>query len=140
MKVRIYQLARDLRISSDALVNMVGSLGVEVKSHMSSVDDTIVAEIKAIIAKEREIVRQEDETKAQRREEQKAREEEARKKSAAAVASAAKPPAKVLTSEPPTAKVTPPKPIPATARSREAVSPRAWRPAAPRLPGRRDGH
>ena len=50
MKVRIYQLARDLRISSDALVNMITALGADVKGHMSSVDDDIVAKIKAKIA------------------------------------------------------------------------------------------
>ena len=30
MKVRVFQLARDLKISSDALVNIITSLGAEV--------------------------------------------------------------------------------------------------------------
>ena len=66
MKVRIYQLARELRISSDALVNMIIALGAgaDVKSHMSAVDDEIVVKIREKIAQEREVVRIQEEQKA----------------------------------------------------------------------------
>jgi translation initiation factor IF-2 len=88
MKVRIYQLARDLRISSDALVTMITSLdpNADVKSHMSSIDDDMVGKIRARIAREREIVRQEDESKTQRAEEHKAKQEAAARAAKAATA------------------------------------------------------
>ena len=84
MKVRIYQLSRDLRISSDALVNMITALGVDVKGHMSSIDEEIVVKIKAKIAQEREVVRKEDERKAQIHVDMKHKEEAARRRPAAA--------------------------------------------------------
>ena len=58
MKVRIYQLARDLRISSDALVNMITALGVEVKSHMSSIDAATVERVQKKFDKEKEAVKE----------------------------------------------------------------------------------
>jgi hypothetical protein len=35
-KVRIYQIAKEYSVSSEAMLNVVRSLGVEAKSHMSS--------------------------------------------------------------------------------------------------------
>jgi translation initiation factor IF-2 len=136
MKVRIYQLSRDLRISSDALVNMVTALGVEVKGHMSSIDEEIVVQIKAKIAQEREVVRKEDERKAQFHEDLKLKEEAARRRPPAA-------PVRVAPPEPimqpaPTIRMAPPTmaPAPATARAPEkTAAPGAWRPATPPVIG-----
>ncbi len=77
MKVRVFQLARELKISSDALVNIITSLGAEVKSHMSSVEDDLVVRIREKIAEERLAVKRETEKKAHMHEEiQKKSEEE----------------------------------------------------------------
>ena len=37
-KVRIYQIAKDFSVSSDAMLQIVRGFGVEAKSHMSSID------------------------------------------------------------------------------------------------------
>ena len=37
--VRIYELAKKLQISNKELIKMLGQHGVEVKTHMSSVDE-----------------------------------------------------------------------------------------------------
>jgi translation initiation factor IF-2 len=123
MKVRIFQLARDLRISSDALVSMIQSLGVpDVKSHMSSVDEEVVAQIRARIAQTRESVRKEDERKQLIREgmekSTKEKEEAARKPAPAAV-----PVAPVAVAPEP---VLQPPPLPPPVRVPDAPAP--WRP------------
>ncbi len=129
MKVRIYQLARDLRISSDALVSMIAALGGDVKSHMSSVEDDIVAKIKAKIAAEKEIVRGEIDRKAQIHvdiQRTKDKEEAARRKPAPAVTPvAAVAPEPVLQPPPPTPVVVrPPMPV-------QPAQPTPWRPQLP---------
>ena len=64
MKVRVFQLARELKISSDALVNIITSLGEEVKGHMSSVEEELVVRIRERIAEERAAVKRETDKKA----------------------------------------------------------------------------
>jgi translation initiation factor IF-2 len=138
MKVRIYQLARDLRISSDALVNMITALGVDVKGHMSSVDEEIVVQIKAKIAQEREVVRKEDERKAQIHVDIKQKEEAARRRPAP-------PPSQPVAPEPimqptPAPRVVPlaPAPVPVTARAPEVTTaPGGSRPPLPAIGGGR---
>ncbi|MFC1528973.1 translation initiation factor IF-2, partial [Candidatus Latescibacterota bacterium] len=44
-KKRIYQVAKDFHVSSEALVSMLKDLGYEVKSHMSIVDDKMFKSI-----------------------------------------------------------------------------------------------
>jgi hypothetical protein len=38
-KKRVYQLARDYKISSEAMLSIIGKLGFKVKSHMSAVEE-----------------------------------------------------------------------------------------------------
>ncbi len=123
MKVRIFQLARDLRISSDALVNMLTAMGVEAKSHMSSIDDAVVDQIRAKIAQEREVVRQQDERKAHIQVEiskAKEKEEAARRRPPAPAAPTVAPPEPVLA--PPQPAVAPPQP------AKGPEPPPVWRP------------
>ena len=87
MKVRVFQLARDLKISSDALVNIITSLGAEVKGHMSSVEDDLVARIREKIAEERAAVKRETEKKAHIQEGIHKKAEDARPRPAPPVAS-----------------------------------------------------
>jgi len=37
-KLRVYEIAKDLKMSSDAVVEMIRALGVQVRGHMSTVD------------------------------------------------------------------------------------------------------
>jgi translation initiation factor IF-2 len=50
-KIRVYQLAKKLHLENKELLEIVGKLGIEIKSHMSVVDDeaakTITASVKA---------------------------------------------------------------------------------------------
>jgi len=140
MKVRIYQLARDLRISSDALVNMITALGVEVKSHMSAVEDDVVVQIRAKIAQEREVTRREDERKAQIQEIHKQKEEAERRKPTAAAPVV--PPEPIMQPAPPPRPIAPaPGVAPAATRAPQAPAPApsTWRPQLPAAAGRRDG-
>jgi len=45
-KVRVYELAKDLNMTNRALLNMIRDLDIEIKSHMSSLEDSAVKEIK----------------------------------------------------------------------------------------------
>ena len=46
-KIRIYELARELNMTNKDLLKKIEEMDIPVKSHMSSVDDEMVAEIKA---------------------------------------------------------------------------------------------
>ncbi|MDK2952104.1 MAG: translation initiation factor [Kosmotogales bacterium] len=52
-KKRVYELAKELNISAKELIDELLTLGVEVKNHMSSIDDDIVATIKELYADEK---------------------------------------------------------------------------------------
>jgi len=43
---RVYELARNLNMENKALLEKMSAMGIVVKSHMSSVDDEIIAQIK----------------------------------------------------------------------------------------------
>ncbi|MBI4530279.1 MAG: translation initiation factor IF-2 [Candidatus Latescibacteria bacterium] len=58
-KKRIYEVARDYHISSDALIAMLKGMNSTVRSHMSVVDDEMLEQIKKQFEKEKETVRQE---------------------------------------------------------------------------------
>ncbi|HKJ98564.1 MAG TPA: translation initiation factor IF-2 [Desulfotignum sp.] len=45
-KVRVYELAKDLNMTNRALLNKIKDLDIDVKSHMSSLEDSAVKEIK----------------------------------------------------------------------------------------------
>ncbi len=118
MKVRVFQLARELKISSDALVNIITSLGAEVKSHMSAVEDDLVVRIRAKIAEERAAVKRETEKKAHIQEEIHKKVEEVRPRPAPSPVSAVAPAAPVARAASPVAPAAPPsspapKPAPA---------------------------
>ena len=48
-KIRVYELAKDLDMTNKDLLNKIKSLDISVKSHMASLDDDVVAIIKANI-------------------------------------------------------------------------------------------
>ncbi len=45
-KIRVYELARDLNMTNKVLIDKMGQAGIAVKSHMSSLDDDAVAQVK----------------------------------------------------------------------------------------------
>lgn len=47
-KIRVYELAKKLNISSKELLSRLAKLGIEAKSHSSSVDDSIIKELSEI--------------------------------------------------------------------------------------------
>jgi translation initiation factor IF-2 len=107
-KLRVYEVAKDLGMSSEAVLRIVRRLGVEVKNHMSTLLPETVAKVQAEMAQEKSAVREEQARKHEH-ELQRAREERAR---AAAAAQAAAPPA---------------------ARPAAAPPPRSAAPSAPRV-------
>jgi translation initiation factor IF-2 len=68
-KRRIYEVAKQFKVSSEALVSLLRSLGYEVKSHMSIVDDSMEADIRKKFEQQKEEVRKRDERKREKREE-----------------------------------------------------------------------
>jgi translation initiation factor IF-2 len=59
-KRRVYEAAKDMGMSSEALVSILKSMSVEVKSHMSSIDDGVVDQVRLKIAREKEAVKEEE--------------------------------------------------------------------------------
>jgi translation initiation factor IF-2 len=57
-KLRVYEIAKDLKMSSDAVVEMIRALGVEVRGHMSTVDPSIVGQLHEKMAREKEVVKE----------------------------------------------------------------------------------
>ncbi len=53
-KIRVYELARDLNTTNKALLDKIKDMDIDVKSHMSSLDDDIVALIKSNILGKKE--------------------------------------------------------------------------------------
>ncbi len=45
-KLRVYELARELNLENKALLEKMETMGIEVKSHMSSLDESVVATVK----------------------------------------------------------------------------------------------
>lgn len=58
-KKRVYQLAREYKISSDAMLSIIRELGFDTKSHMSVVDEKMTSAIEQKFQKEREAVKEE---------------------------------------------------------------------------------
>jgi len=46
-KIRVYELARDLNMTNQALLDKIRSINIDVKSHVSSLDEETVAKIRA---------------------------------------------------------------------------------------------
>jgi translation initiation factor IF-2 len=91
-KLRVYEVAKDLGMSSEAVLQIVRRMGVDVKNHMSTLATESVEKIRAEITRGTEAVKEEQARKHEQ-ELQRAREERARAAAAAAAAAAATPPA-----------------------------------------------
>ncbi|MBI5837788.1 MAG: translation initiation factor IF-2 [Candidatus Eisenbacteria bacterium] len=120
-KIRVYEAAKEFHVSSEALLETLRGLGVEVKSHMSSIDDDVVARLKQKFNKDVEAAREEMARVKEK--------EAARVRAAAAAAAAAAPPA------PPR----PSQPRPASAPQAGAHAPRPAQPSRPGGPPRPQG-
>jgi translation initiation factor IF-2 len=81
-KRRVYQVAKEFRISSEALIGMLVKLGHDVKSHMNAIDDDVVEQVRAEFEKEKDAVKREYAKKVKKaaRERQKAPAKAGRKK------------------------------------------------------------
>ena len=65
-KRRVYEAAKDMGMSSEALVSILRSLQVEVKSHMSSIDESVVEQVRLKLARQKEAVKEEEARKRER--------------------------------------------------------------------------
>ncbi|HET9328135.1 MAG TPA: translation initiation factor IF-2 [Candidatus Eisenbacteria bacterium] len=106
---RVYEVAKDLGMSSEAVLQIVRRLGAEVKNHMSTVAVEIVEKVKGEISQKAAVVKEEQARKHEL-ELQRAREERARV--AAAVAAAPAPPAGQAQTSTPARPATPSRPTP----------------------------
>lgn len=59
-KKRVYQVARELDLSSEALLEMLGGMGLAVKSHMSAIEDKTVEALREKLRQEKEEVKKEE--------------------------------------------------------------------------------
>ena len=57
-KFRIYQVAKEFSVSSEALLKILSGLGIEAKSHMSSIDGEAVERVRREFDKEKEAVKE----------------------------------------------------------------------------------
>jgi translation initiation factor IF-2 len=73
---RAYQLARDYKISSEAMLAIIRELGFEIKSHMSAVDEKMAAAIEKKFQKEREAVAEDLAERKRKLKERKEKEEQ----------------------------------------------------------------
>jgi translation initiation factor IF-2 len=80
-KLRVYEVAKDLGMSSEAVLNILKGKGVEVKNHMSTLPPDVVQKVKDELAHEKTAVREEMKHK-QVQEEQRARDQRAREQRA----------------------------------------------------------
>ena len=73
-KKRLFQVAREYKITSEALLKMLRGLGFEVKSHMSSATPEILEAIEKQFKKEQESIKQEIATKKRKTKEREKKE------------------------------------------------------------------
>ena len=64
-KEKVYKLAQEFKVSSEALVQMLRGMGIVVKSHMSTVDDNLRDEIRKKFDSERAEIKKEYDRKKQ---------------------------------------------------------------------------
>jgi len=62
-KEKVYKLAQEFRVSSEALVQLLHQMGIPVKSHMSTVDESLREDIKKRFDQERADIKKEYERK-----------------------------------------------------------------------------
>ncbi len=65
-KRRVYEAAKDMGMSSEALVNILRSLQVDVKSHMSSIGEDVVEQVRLKLVREKEAVKEEEARKKEK--------------------------------------------------------------------------
>ena len=58
-KRRVYQVAKEFRISSEALIGVLQKLGYDVKTHMNAIDDDVIERARAEFEKEKDAVKRE---------------------------------------------------------------------------------
>ncbi len=157
MKRRVYQVAKEFRISSEALIGVLRKLGYDVKTHMNAIDDDVVASARAEFEKEKDVIKREFAKKLKKAARERAKapaagkgkgiEGAAKPKPAVAGAKKAVEPTKPVKAKKP---VEPTKPVtakkPAVAGAKKPVEPtksteptrKGTAPAAPPKPGRVD--
>ena len=59
-KLRVYQVAKDFNISSEALLGILESLGAPAKSHMSTVDPEVADQVRQRFEEEKQVTKEED--------------------------------------------------------------------------------
>ena len=64
-KEKVYKLAQEFKVSSEALVQMLRGMGIDVKSHMSTVDESLRDDIKKKFESERAEIKKEYDRKKQ---------------------------------------------------------------------------
>ncbi|MFI5370360.1 MAG: translation initiation factor IF-2 [Candidatus Eisenbacteria bacterium] len=141
-KSRVYEVAKDLGMSSEAVLQIVRKLGVEVKNHMSTLATDTVEKIRAEIAQGTAAVKEEQARKHEH-ELQRAREERARQAAAQAAAQTAAQQASAPTAPPaPGAPAAPARPVspgaPVRPVARPGIAPSS-RPSGPAGGGPRIG-
>jgi len=65
-KRRVYEVAKDMGMSSDALVHILKTMSVDVKSHMSSVGEDVIDQVRLKLAREKEAVKEEEARKREK--------------------------------------------------------------------------
>src|SRR5438876_1515671 len=65
-KRRVYEAAKDMGMSSEALVSILKSLQVDVKSHMSSIGEDVVEQVRLKLSREKEAVKEEEARKREK--------------------------------------------------------------------------
>ena len=89
-KQRVYEVGKDLGMSSEAILQIVKRLGVEVKNHMSTLPPETVDRIRGELSQQKQNVRDEEQRKHEH-EQSRVRDERARATAAAEAAQAAQP-------------------------------------------------
>ena len=69
-KIKVHELAKELNIHSKDIINYLGEYGIEIKSHMSNVEDREISMIRGKFGKlaqqEREAMKNEKKTETQK--------------------------------------------------------------------------
>ncbi len=79
-KKRLFQVARDYNITSEALLKMLRELGFDVKSHMSNATDEMMKAIEQKFRREKESIKKDIEDKQRKKRERERRERERKEK------------------------------------------------------------
>ncbi|MBN1826720.1 MAG: translation initiation factor IF-2 [Candidatus Eisenbacteria bacterium] len=133
---RIYQVAKDFNVSSEALLKLLRGMNVDVKSHMSTVENETIEEIRKKFDAEKKAVRKEEDRKRELQE-TRTREEKPRSKPKAA-ARAPKPSREEAPPKPPRegAQPKPPREGTPQKQSRPGTPPKTSREGTPPKPSR----